>query len=330
MKHKIGILIVTIGILLGTTAIAGVNNPISYAPRGTGEMTTRSRELVSFTFPSLQYGRDGDYVTVHSESLHYTSSAGLPQLPYAVSTLTFPAGTIIDDVITHTSDVRETKLDGSIAPVPRPVQLNMQAATLVREKGPVYDSDKLYPLSWVTWQTGVGLHKGQHTLFLAIHAYPMQYNPVTNFVRYVDSIEVSVHYSLPTANLNEADVHDLLIISPDDFIEALQPLVDHKTFHGMSTMLVTLTDIYAGTYFPVEGSDEPEQIKYFIKNAVEGWGVTYVLLVGGMRGQQFAWYLPVRYTNNHAGSPFEEGFISDLYYADLYKYEGDTIIFADL
>jgi hypothetical protein len=51
-------------------------------------------------------------------------------------------------------------------------------------------------------------------------------------------------------------------------------------------------------------------------------GVSYVLLVGGMKRQQEQWILPVRYTNNYVGGDFEHGVLSDLYYADIYKENG--------
>lgn len=329
MNHKIGKLIVIISILFGTTAIAGINAPVSYAPDRITGTAEQVQETILITFSPMEYENNGEYVTVYAESLYYTSVSGLPQLPYAVRTMTFPVGTIIESVTVHPGAIQEDTLDQSIAPVPRPMPLNMQPANLIREKGAAYYLNEAYPSSWVTWQTGVGIRGDQHILFLSIHAYPMQYNPVTNLVRCINSIEITVHYRLSNAGMFTTDDYDLLIITPADFTEVLQPLVTHKESHDMSTAMVTLTDIYAGTYFSVEGRDEPEQIKYFIKNAVEEWGITYVLLVGGMQGQQYSWYLPVRYTNNHAGSPSEEGFISDLYYADLYKYDGETIVFAD-
>ena len=70
----------------------------------------------------------------------------------------------------------------------------------------------------------------------------------------------------------------------------LEPLVAHKNSHGIQTKLVTLNDIHDGTYFPAEGRDIQEKIKYFIKNAKETWNITYVMLVGN-----FA-QVPVRYS----------------------------------
>jgi hypothetical protein len=70
-----------------------------------------------------------------------------------------------------------------------------------------------------------------------------------------------------------------------------------------------------------EGRDQAEKIKYFIKNSIEDWGISHVLLVGGLQGQTRKWNLPVRYS--HVVPPTEQeyaeqSFISDLYYADIY------------
>ena len=117
-------------------------------------------------------------------------------------------------------------------------------------------------------------------------------------------------------------IYDLLIIAPAKFSAALQPLVNHKNnFCGVETILVTTSEIYDGDYFPVQGGDDPEKIKYFIKNAYDEWGIKYVLLVGG-RASYREWLVPVRYCYNEdlSMSEFlEPCFISDLYYADIYN-----------
>ncbi|HEC95953.1 MAG TPA: hypothetical protein ENI50_02915, partial [Euryarchaeota archaeon] len=91
------------------------------------------------------------------------------------------------------------------------------------------------------------------------------------------------------------DKYNLLILSPLEFKDLLQPLVEHKERHGIETFLVTLTDVYEGNYFSVRGRDEAEKIKYFIKDAVETWGIKYVMLVGGDKE------IPVRYVNMDDG-----------------------------
>ena len=114
-------------------------------------------------------------------------------------------------------------------------------------------------------------------------------------------------------------VYSLLILTPTVFRNELQPLVAHKNAHGMNTKLVTLSEVYHQMYW--EGRDEAEKLKYFIKAAVEIWGVEYVLLVGG-RSSQFlpSWYCPVRYVN--MVDDWDVGYLSDLYFADIYDRNG--------
>ena len=138
--------------------------------------------------------------------------------------------------------------------------------------------------------------------------------------RYIDE-------SHPTIN-----IYDLVIITPTRFLLPLQRLATHKIKHGVSTTIKTLESIYLS----YSGADKPEQIKYFIKDAIEQWGITAVLLVGGLKSSILArprdnqnegtkhWHLPVRYSNIwDNGSLRDPGFISDLYYADIYDDEGN-------
>jgi len=115
---------------------------------------------------------------------------------------------------------------------------------------------------------------------------------------------------------NDKHTYDLLVIAPKIFSRSLYPLMVHKNRVGISTRLVILRDIYDQVF--LEGRDKQEKIKYFIKEAIENWGIKYVLLVGGVR------QIPARYCyNSFSHSIFQESrFVSDLYYADIYDENG--------
>ncbi|VVB61973.1 Peptidase family C25 [uncultured archaeon] len=80
------------------------------------------------------------------------------------------------------------------------------------------------------------------------------------------------------------------------------------------------------------GYDPPEQVKNFVKYAYDTWGITYVLLVGGLKSHMYAndkdtrsagwkaWWVPVRYLGMPQGD--DEGCLSDLYYGCLYNATG--------
>ncbi|RLF29382.1 MAG: hypothetical protein DRN05_01900 [Thermoplasmata archaeon] len=123
----------------------------------------------------------------------------------------------------------------------------------------------------------------------------------------------------PVGENDNSSIYQLLVIAPSRFKKALQPLILHKNRMGVSSRLVTLDEVYDQMYW--KGRDDAEKIKYFIKTAVEEWGVKYVLLVGGMKGQWGKWYVPVRYV--HMDDGWEDKFITDLYYADIYDSNGN-------
>ncbi len=129
--------------------------------------------------------------------------------------------------------------------------------------------------------------------------------------------------NLNTKNSNEK--YDLLIITPQDFVDYVKPLVTHKNKHDVYTKLVTTEEIYDQIFW--QGKDKAEKIKYFIKDAKENWNINYVLLIGGRKNQlkTEGWYVPVRYT--HLSRPYDdypEGrFLSDLYFADIYDSKGN-------
>lgn len=119
-------------------------------------------------------------------------------------------------------------------------------------------------------------------------------------------------------------LYDLLIIAPKIFHNELIPLVDHKNGIGIQTILVDTEMVY--DQMIQQGRDDAERVKYFIKYAVENWGVQYVLLVGGRSNQGHIekWYVPVRYSflDRPYETYLEEKFLSDLYFADLYNANG--------
>ena len=107
---------------------------------------------------------------------------------------------------------------------------------------------------------------------------------------------------------------DMVIIAPNKFSDDIQPLIDHKNSVGIQTFLKTTEEIYS----KFEGRDNAEQIKYFIKDAIEEQGISYVLLMGGRKGQLPGYYIPGRYVILDDGY-IDLPYLSDLYYADIYK-----------
>lgn len=266
--------------------------------------------IFHFSPPDMHAGERGTVVSV-PEASRQIGQAGAPALPYATRTLTFPAGTRIHEVVVQVNDIQRCPVSRPVVPATGALPLSGHHSG---EPGPdpaIYGRSEPYPEDWAQWHTGAGLEDGEHVVFLSVQAFPVRYVPATAELVWTEEITVEVRGELPPQPLFTADHYDLLVIAPQEFAEGLQPLMEHKGAYGVAARLVTLDEIYGGTYFEVQGRDEPEQVKYFIKNAVEEWGISYVMLVGNPER------VPCREVYSYAWSDDHLQY-SDHYYADLY------------
>jgi hypothetical protein len=268
-----------------------------------------------------------DYVKINmADSNSNLLVPGKPVIPVITKSYTFPFGTIIDDISVKI-DLKDYLLNGKIQPSPQiqiTSNLDIKRPNNLLFDTSIYNSNNLYPEQSYSIRTGVGLDNDQHVLFINIHVFP-QYSPLKNIISIPESIDISIKYVEPNQDILNTNTYDMLIITHDKFASALQPLVNHKNSIGVSTILETVDDIY-----PIyAGRDDAEDIKLRIKDAVEDWGIKYVLLAGGRKGQTLDWYVPDRRTNLEDGSGYEGGYSSDLYFSDIYKYENGNYVFDD-
>ena len=261
--------------------------------------------------------------------------AGEPMLPIYTKTFSFPFGTKIVDIRCITGEVKSMILSDKIIPAPNLVIQGMGKDSPEYEINRViYNSDSVFPDNWFKYYTGGGIDENsEHKTFLTIRVYPVRYSPAMDTIYYVEHLNLKITYDEPdTDPFPENSAYDMVIIAPSKFSGELGKLVDHKNEYNVATTLKTTEEIY-GEY---TGVDKPEQIKYFIKDAIDTLGIKYVMLVGGMKSPLWgtprddinqgteSWYVPVRYTNTReTGGTYDPGFISDLYYADIYDSEGN-------
>lgn len=270
-------------------------------------------------------------INSNSGSLH---QPGKPILPRYVETYELPFGTAIKDTTYQINGIQSNVLSQKLLPAPQPVINGKEPSNLYEKNEDTYNANTFYPSNWYTVTTGAGLNEeNQQKTFVTIQVFPVRYNPFENTLLSANEISISISYRQPEESLIEVtDEFDMVIIAPSCFSLDLQPLLEHKNTIGIRTFLKTTEEIYD----EYNGVDKPEQIKYFIKDAKETWNVNYVLLVGGLNSIIYGkprddanqgsedWYIPVRYTNLNEGGPFSDpGFISDLYYMDLYDGEGN-------
>jgi hypothetical protein len=345
MKKILSILMVHILVLsgLGAVAINGDNTNNIYLETST--------EIIKIDFPSLTLVEsNNDYVKLRFvDDELYLMNPGQPMLPRVLKSIELPFGVRNIKVEVIPQGISESTISKEIMPTPAPVPQSPNVDFIAPPKKDitVYTSDALYPSSWYSYNVGCGLNAdGEHVTHLTVNIYPVRYAPATGKICVAEKADVIITFDNPEGDIfPQTSEYDLVIIAPSSFSSDLQRLVDHKNSYGVKTLLKSTEEIYD----EYTGVDKPEQIRYFIKDAIETWEIKYVLLVGGLKSTIYAkpkdhrnygasgWHLPVRYSNflwdgdpNYNFTSGEPGYLCDLYYADIYKYDNVTgFVFDD-
>jgi len=290
---------------------------------GTNNITVSLTCNLSFSGLTIET-YDQDIVIRVDECNFNVMKPNYPVLPTYVSIFNLPFGSSITDVSFDHSTIQKYPIPGTLSY--DSVSYYDHFRRMNNKDRDVYitNFDSVYPSDWITYHTGGGIFQEEYKSFFILRTYPARYDPINHEIQFVNHFNISITYKEPTSSpLPNNDIYDLLIISPPVFLSDLQQLATHKQNHGIMTKLVSLDDVYDTMFW--YGRDEAEKIKYFIKNAIEEWGISHVLLVGGINRQTDQWLLPARYS--HVVPPDEQEyaeqlFISDLYFADIYDSTG--------
>ena len=240
---------------------------------------------------------------------------GKPFLPVVSKIFTFDFGTKIDNVEIILSGESTQKITKLVEPSPKIeiISLKQKSSTIQTADNVDYSQLGIYPQERYSWNTLAGIKGKERVIYCVVSINPIQYNTQENTITYAQNAEIKIKYTPPTQTKTFPDEYDLLILTPTEFQSTIQRFIDHKEGRGIRTKLVTLDEI------PSTGVDTQESIKYFVREAIETWGVDYLILLGsGVEGSE---KFPVR--NAWIGSaPYEDYFPSDLYYADVYNGTG--------
>jgi hypothetical protein len=299
-----------------------------------GEEAGEYQKIVSKGFFEPNVIEEKQFIKLEVEGTNSKlTNPGEPALPVYTETLALPFGTTISNIECQVGEIEKMVLPKDIIPGPQRVRLDGAKLPKTIEKDQsIYNSEVLFPDDWYSYSMGAGLDKNmEHKTFLTIRTHPVRYIGASDEIYYAKSIDLTIEYNAPKSNpFPLKSTYDLVIIAPNRFSGILQGLVDHKESKGIATNLVTTEDIFND----FSGYDKPEQIKKFIRHALETWGIKYVLIVGGLNSWIIAepredknqgskdWHVPIRYTNIIYNGD-EPGYLCDLYYADIYKSNGD-------
>lgn len=268
---------------------------------------------------------DNSFIIHVDEETSKTMDPGKPLLPVITRVFLLPFKTRIKGVTVCFEGRKEKKISSPIYLTPDPIPNTYTKIPSISSLNQPEDNDDLilFPEEQYTYHIGAGRYGDQIVNYLSVNLYPVKYNSLIKTIYYWNKAAISINYELPQTPTNFGDEYDMIIITPLSFSLELKPLVDHKNSRGIRTKLVTTNEIFLGTHFPVEGRDKAEKIKYFIKQALDEWGIKYVVLAGGRKGGLFNpwWWVPVRYSN--LVDFIEYSFLTDYYFADIYDVEGN-------
>ncbi len=306
MKKILPLLLIGILIISGFGAVAIPDS----------ENTEQEITSITFSQPLLQEKDQYIQIDIY-EANSFLMEVNKPLLPSYTHTFTFPFDTKINSVECAPSSIQQQHVSKKIMPSPEPVLASHKVVQA--EKTVSYGNDP-YPNTWFEYDVGCGINDNERCIFVKVQVFPVKYYPSEDMIEVASDFEINVKYEesdgqTPTFD----DEYDFVILTPSEFSSTLNALVAHKLGRNISTKLVTLSEVYGGTHFPAEGRDDAEQIKYFIKNAIENWGTSYVLLVGG--SEEFPTRMTHVYVNYNDGD--DEEFVTDLYYADVFDEDGN-------
>ena len=283
------------------------------------EKIYQERTIISFSQPT--FNDENQYQTISiKEAESVLINPNKPILPTYEHTFKFPFGTKIKQIECTPINIQEQEIIKEIKYAPEPILTGQNIKN--KQNSDVSSIEGTYPDKWFDYKVGCGINNNEPCIFVKVQIFPIQYNPSKNMIKSVGDVEINIEYeksNIKSTKFDKDEEFKFIILSAPEFSSNLNSLVTHKNNRNISTKLVTLNEIYSGTYFDVEGRDDPEIIKYFIKNAIENWGTSYVLLVGG--SEKF----PTRYT--HVYVNYNQGdnevFVTDLYYADVFDKDGN-------
>jgi hypothetical protein len=337
MKKIIPIFIILFLIISGTEAIAISN-------QGTDNTILTTSSDIKFSTFEIKETNEGYNEIVMNDVSTFLMEPGKPMLPKIVKTFELPFGVKNIKVDINIYNIEEKLVKNEIQPSPRmlPKVTKEQTNHVKQEKDLlIYNSDNPYPSDWYKYSIHSGLNsENKRVTYVIFHIYPIKYIPNQGKLLIAESSNIKVNYEdIVKTKKHLSSSYDLVIITPSKFADELERFKVHKNYLGVNTFIKKTEEIYDN----YDGYDNPEQIKYFIKDAIETYDIKYVLLVGGLKSQVYAkprddanqgskgWYLPVRYTNLFdrpkfplsSGDIFDPGVISDLYYADIYDGDGN-------
>ncbi len=284
--------------------------------------------------------RIDSYQRVQIDGGIYLTKPGMPQLPSLPVSLLIPPGEKAISVVIETGEPVEIDGQFMLYPCQTPVPISQSdTATFTQPNAAQYASAEAYPSSLYEGLS-TQYYRG-HSIAL-VNVYPVQYIASEQRIVYYPDMTVRIETShdqqaqdafdhffradeqtqkfvssmvqnqhmlmqYPMQTRDRTEVHLLVIITDEDYVDNFEPLIELKSEQGFNPIVMTVDEIYS-TY---DGVDNGDKIRNFIEYCYEEYSSSYFLLGGDVN------IVPYRGFYVQAGSTTDTAIPSDLYYSAL-------------
>ena len=260
----------------------------------------------TYNFQRPEVIPQGEYITLQYSDSWNAGSPGEPAMPYIGIDILLPQGTKIDDFTITNITYFDGTLNGTIAPVQKPLPFSQPAPENYKAipNQQIYGSNNPWPLKPA---------KLQGTHYLAGHSIgtftlcPAIFHPLKNEITLIKSITVSYKNIVSTDDICNAHINtaiaerldkitensenrssyiyqttkdseqiDLLIISSETLMPHFQEYINYKNSSGYFVATETVENIYSS----YEGQDDQEKIRNCIIDYYENHQLAFVILGG--------------------------------------------------
>lgn len=291
-----------------------------------------------YDFSDFRIVQTQKHSVVELKNTKNLAQPGFPMQPYYLANVLLPQGASVDNVTVEFVSVSEHQLAADILPMQhvRPLSQPGEAVFVKNEQAYLSNCVKTVGQSIVYRQSVMNGYRVAQIRFS-----PMEYDALNQQIRLGEQVRLTVNYSNSVTN-NESMVSkrpevlrrlnllcenpemamqyagikdrdesiDVLIITPQAFVESFQPLVDDYQLSAKTVEILPVEDI-ATAY---EGADLQEKIRNAIIDYYQNHDVLFVLLGGDVE------HVPHRgfYCQVQSSSVYEDDNIpADLYYMAL-------------
>lgn len=305
---------------------------------------------INFEYPQVK--QNGKYIELVYSNCFDVAAPGYPVIPFYQYNILEKQNNVSGKVLVKSVEYYDEEIEGRLLPAGKPIPISHPSDVVDRtENSEIYGSKSAYPAENVF---------GSNTQFLRGHGittvkiYPAIYYPSENIVRCIKTITFENTSKAHKAEMNAyndaetmrriADIaddssalssytyperkstdYDILFITSETLLSALQPYINFKTNQGYYCAVELTEHIYQ--YY--QGNDSQEKIRNCVKDYYNNYGIDYLMLVGDADvATPEQNIIPCR--GFYAGG--DPSIPSDLYYSNLdgtWNEDGDNLFGED-